>query len=176
MTGISIKGLKISEALCLVRLHHSTPTTHRLPAFCRIMAGSLINLPYISQTCQSDGVQAACCAEAVNYPRIVQLMDTEPMMKGHVSYVPDVGLLTIFPHQSSLKLFLLTLHTLCKNNVRVLETGSSIGALTYVLPYAQLDEAADMIQARFQLDEHHSPFKADFVVCQSAQVRPDRLE
>ena len=48
MTEIQINGLKISGELCLIRLHHSTPDIHRLPAFCGIMAGSQINLPFIS--------------------------------------------------------------------------------------------------------------------------------
>ena len=88
MTEIQINGLKISGELCLIRLHHSTPDIHRLPAFCGIMAGSQINLPFISTAHQASGIQAACCVDAEYQTMIKQLVDADPMMKGHVSYIP----------------------------------------------------------------------------------------
>lgn len=176
MTEIQINGLKISGALCLVRLHHSTPDIYRLPAFCGIMAGSQINLPFISTDHHSSGIQAACCVEAKHQMLTQKLVDADPMMKGHVSYIPDVGLLTLFPHQSSLKLFVRSLRALSMENVRVLEMASSIGALTYVLDYAQLDAAAELLRSCFKLDGNHSPFRAEFVVRQGTQLKPEPVE
>jgi len=176
MTEIQINGLKISRELCLIRLHHSTPDIHRLPAFCGIMAGSQINLPFISTAHQASGIQAACCVDAEYQTMIKQLVDADPMMKGHVSYIPHVGSLTLFPHQSSLKLFGRSLRVLSMENVRVLEMASSIGALTYVLEYAQLDAAAELLRSCFKLDGNHSPFRAEFAVCQGTQLKPGPVE
>lgn len=176
MTEIQIQGLKISRELCLIRLQHSNPDSNRLPAFCGIMAGSQINLPFISTTHQASSIQAACCVDAEHQTMIKQLVDADPMMRGHVSYIPHVGLLTLFPHQSSLKLFVRSLRALSMENVRVLEMASSIGALTYVLDYAQLDAAAELLRSCFKLDGNHSPFRAEFVVRQGTQLKPGPLE
>ena len=176
MTQSQIKGLKISSELCLVRLHHSTQAFHRLPAFCAIMAGGRINLPFISTAHQVNGFQAACCVDARHQALTRQLVDADPMMNGHVSYVPHVGLLTLFPHQSSLKLFALSLRALSSENFQVLEMASSIGALTYVLDYAGLEAAAQMLASFFNLDGNHSPFRSEFVVCQEARLKPGERE
>ena len=176
MTGIQIKGLKISSELCLVRLHGSTQEFHRLPAFCAIMAGSRINLPFISTAHQANGVQAACCVDAEHQALIRQLVDADPMMNGHVSYVPHVGLLTLFPHQSSLRLFGLSLRALSGENIQVLEMASSISALTYVLTYDGLEAAAQLLAADFNLNGNHSPFRSEFVVCQATQLKPRAQE
>ena len=107
---------------------------------------------------------------------IKQLVDADPMMSGHVSYIPHVGSLTLFPHQSSLKLFGWSLRVLSRENVQVLEMASSIGALTYVLDYAQLDAAAELLRSCFKLDGNHSPFRAEAVVCQRTQRKPGTVE
>lgn len=176
MNEIQIKGLKISGALCLVRLHNSTSAINWLPAFCSAMAGSQINLPFISTDRQASGIQAACCVDAKHQMLTKKLVDADPVMKAHVSYIPDVGLMTLFPHQSSLKLFGMSLRTLSRENFRVLAMASSISALTYVLDYSQLDAAAELLKSCFKLEGNHSPFRAAFVVCQGTQHRPGSLE
>lgn len=176
MTGMQINGLKISAELCLIRLHHCTRDIHRLPAFCGIMAGSRINLPFISTAHQANGIQAACCVDARHQALTRQLVDADPMMNGHVSYIPHVGSLTLFPHQSSLKLFGMSLRVLSRENFQVLEMASSIGALTYVLDYARLDAAAELLRSCFNLDVNHSPFRSEFVVCQGTQLKPGTPE
>lgn len=167
-----IKGLKISGELCLLRLHSATPAMGVLSAFCGIMADSRINLPFMSTVFQAGGLQAACCVDAVHQTLIKRLVDAEPMMDAHVSYSPGVGLLTLFPHQSSLKLFGLSLRTLFRQEIRVLGMASSIGALTYVLDYSKLDRAAEVLKSCFKLPENHSPFRAEFLVSQVARPKP----
>ena len=176
MTEIQIKGLKISGELCLIRLYYSTQDIHRLPAFCGLMAGSRINLPFISTAHQANGFQAACCADARHQALIRQVVDADSTLSGQVSYIPHVGSLTLYPHQSNLKLFGMSLRVLTRENFQVLEMASSIGALTYVLDYAQLDAAAELLRSCFKLDGNHSPFRAAFVVRQGTQLKPRPVE
>jgi len=176
MTEIQIKGLKISRELCLIRLYFSTQDIHRLPAFCGLMARSRINLPFISTAHQANGFQAACCADARHQPLIRQLVDADSTLSGQVSYIPHVGSLTLYPHQSSLKLFGMSLRVLTRENFQVLEMASSIGALTYVLDYAQLDAAAELLGACFNLVGNHSPFRSETVVCPATQRKPGTAE
>lgn len=167
--AVHIKGLKISGEHCLIHLHKASPATDLLPVFCGIMAGSRINLPFISSTHQAGGIQAACCVDVAHQVRIQQLLDDEPSLKPHVTFIIGVGLLTLYPHQSSLALFGRSLHALSRENIRVLGMASSIGALTYVLDYAQLERAAAVLKLHLNLDGNHSPFKAEFVVTHEAR-------
>lgn len=171
-SSIHIKGLKISGELCLIRLRSATPAMGLLSAFCTIMADSRINIPFISTAHQAGGLRAACCVEAIQETMIKRLMDAEPTMNAHVSYTAGVGLLTLFPHQSSLTLFGFSLRALFRQNIRVLGLASSIGALTYVLDYPKLELAADVLKSCFKLQENHSPFRAEFIVSQTARPRP----
>jgi hypothetical protein len=172
MAMTSIKGLKISGELGLVRLRAESRESGLLPAFCSILAGSQMNISFLSAEYQAGGIQAACCVDAAHRALLKRLLSTEPALQKRAEYISGVGLLTLYPHQSSLKLFGLSLRTLVKADLRVFAMASSIGALTYVLDYAQLDKAAAVMQTRFELAENHAPFKAEFAVAQGTQRRP----
>ncbi|MCP3951521.1 MAG: hypothetical protein GY697_04795 [Desulfobacterales bacterium] len=173
---IRIKGLKISGELCLVILREDSPGNGLLPAFCSILAGSQINIPFLSAEYHAGGIQANCCVDAAHRTLLKRLLSAEPVLQKRAEYKSGVGLLTLFPHQSNLKLFGLSLRTLSKANLRVFAMASSIGALTYVLDYARLDKAASVLQTRFELTGNHAPFKAEFTVSQGTQRRPGRKE
>jgi len=168
----SIKGLKISGELGLVSLRAVSRSSGLLPAFCSILAGSQINLPFLSAEYQTGGIQVTGCVDAAHRDLLKRLLSSEPALHKCTEYTSGVGLLTLYPHQSSLKLFGLSLRTLVKADLRVFAMASSIGALTYVLDYTQLDKAAEVLQARFKLAGNHAPFKAEFVVAQGTQRRP----
>ncbi len=168
---IRIKGLKISGELCLVRLRKQHPVNGLLPAFCGLLAGSQINMPFLATENRTAGIQAAGCVEAAHLALVKRLIDADPALSEHVNYTPGVGLLTLFPHQSSLKMFGLSLRTLVKAQLRIFTLASSIGALTYVLDYARMDKAAAVLQKRFKLADNHAPFRAEFVVSQGTRSR-----
>jgi len=176
MAKIDIKGLKISGELCLVRLRKRAPANHLLPAFCALLAGSQINMPFLATENSVDGIQAAGCVDAAHLALIKRLIDADPAMPKHVKYTPGVGLLTLFPHQSSLKMFGLSLRTLAKADLRVFALASSIGALTYVLDYSRMDKAAAVLQMCFKLAENHAPFRAEFVISQGTRTRSGHQE
>jgi hypothetical protein len=171
-----IKGLKISGEHCLIRLHKAPPATDLLPVFYDTVAGGRINLPFISSTHPAGGIQAACCVDVAHQVRIRQLLDNAPLLKPHISYIMGVGLLTLFPHQSSLSLFGRSLHALLRDNIRVLAMATSIGALTYVLDYAQLERAAAILTLHLNPDRKHSPVKAQVVTAQETQRPPGPAE
>jgi len=171
MAAINIRGLKISGELFLIRLQNMAPKNRLLPAFCSIMAGSQINMPFLSTERHPDGIRAACCVESAHQALVKRLVDHHPQLQKLVKYRPAVGLLTMFPHHSNLKFFGISLRTLAKADLQIFAMASSIGALTYVLDYSRLDEAAALLQMRFNLAENHAPFRAEFTVSQGTQTR-----
>jgi aspartokinase len=171
-----INGLKISGELCLVRLYAESRESGLLPAFCSLLAGSRINMPFLSTESQGGGITATCCVDAAHQAVVKRLLSAEPVLQERAEYTAGVGLLTLFPHQSRLILFGRSLRALAQANLRVFAMASSIGALTYVLDYARLDKAAAVMQACFELAGNHAPFKAEFTVAQGTQRRPGRGE
>ena len=168
----SIRGLKLSGELGLVCLRTEFQDKNLLPAFCSTLAGSQINIAFLTAEYQGGGIQTACCVDAAHRDLLKRLLSSEPALQKCAEYTAGVGLLTLYPHQSSLTLFGLSLRTLVKAGLRVFAMASSIGALTYVLDYAQLDKAAAVLQTRFELAENHAPFKAEFAVEQGTRRRP----
>jgi aspartokinase len=172
MAMVSINGLKISGELCLVRLHAESRGSGLVSAFCSLMAGSQMNIPFLSAEYQTGGIQAICCVDAVHQALLKRLLSADPMLQARTEYTAGVGLLTLYPHRSRLKLFGRSLRALAQADLRIYATASSIGALTYVLEYARLDKAAAVMQARFELAENHAPFKAEFTIEQGTLRRP----
>jgi hypothetical protein len=170
----SINGLKISGELCLVRLCEESRGSGLLPAFCSLLAGSQINIPFLSAEYQAGGTQAICCVDAAHQVLLKKVLSADPMLHARAEYTAGVGLLTLYPHQSRLKLFGRSLRALARADLRIFATTSSIGALTYVLDYARLEEAASVMQACFKLARNHAPFKAEFTIAQGTMRRPER--
>ena len=168
---IRIKGIKISGECCLIRLQAAAPMSALLPHFCRIMAGRGINLPFITTVHRTGVSRVTCCVDAAQQAQVQQALHAHRTVKAHVSYTPGIGLLTLFPHQSSLTLLGLSLRALAGAGIRVLELASSIGALTYVLDHSKLDQAAAVLKSCFGLAGNHAPFRADFVVTQATRVK-----
>jgi aspartokinase len=168
---VRIKGIKISGECCLVRLQAAAPMIGVLPRFCRIMAGSRINLPFITTVQRAGGSRVTCCVDAAQQAQVEQALHAHKTVKAHVSYTQGIGLLTLFPHRSSLTLLGLSLRALAGADIRVLELASSIGALTYVLDHSKLDQAADVLKSCFGLAGNHAPFRADFVVTQATRAK-----
>jgi aspartokinase len=169
---IRINGIKISGECCLVKLQATARMSDLLPRFCHIMASSRINLPIITTVHRAGVNRVTCCVNAAQQAEVQEALNAHPTVKAHVSYTPGIGLLTLFPHRSSLTLFGLSLRALAGADIRVLELASSIGALTYVLDHSKLEQAAEVLKSCFKLVGSHAPFRADFVVSQATQTRP----
>ena len=174
MAMISINGLKISGELCLVRLRAESRGSGIVSAFCSLLAGNQMNIPFLSAEYQSGGIQAICCVDAAHQALLKKLLSADSMLQEHAEYTAGVGLLTLYPHQSRLNLFGRSLRALAQADLQIFATASSIGALTYVLDYAQLDKAVAVMQACFELAGNHAPFKAEFTIAQGTMRRPGR--
>ena len=178
MTGIN--GLKISGELCLVRLYEDSRGSGLLPAFCSLLAGSQINMLFLSTESDAGGTRTTCCVDAAHEALLKSVLRAEPILQERAEFTAGVGLLTLFPHRSRLTLFGRSLRALAQAGLRVFAVASSVGTLTYVLEYAQLDKAADVMQACFEFAGNHSPFKADSLLrrepCGGLEARRERKE
>ena len=91
----NIKGLKISGELCLVRLYDESLGSGLLPAFCRLLAGSQINMPFLSAQSQAGGTHTTCCVDAAHQALLKKLLSAEPVLQQRAEFTAGVGLLTL---------------------------------------------------------------------------------
>ena len=148
------------------------PGSDLAPALCGLLAGYRINLAFMTSAWRADGVQVAGCVAATERTRVKALVEGAAALAGRATYTRGVGLLTLYPHRSSLAMFGRSLNALLKSGCRVFAMASSIGALTYVVDYGQIDQAAAILKERFNLAGNHAPFRAEFAVSQSADPCP----
>lgn len=167
MDKIRIEGIKLSGELALVNLANHPRPQYALSQACRILASNRINMPFISAIFCSGRSQASCCVEAKEYAQARALIDEDPDLAGHVEVVPSVGLLSVFPHQFSLRILGLSLHALGEAGLTVHGLTSSLAPLTFVMDHAVLDEAAAALEAVLELPPNQKPIRAHFQVTQS---------
>ena len=80
---------------------------------------------------------------------------------------PSVGLLSVFPHQSSLRILGLSLYALGKASLPVYGLASSLSALTFVTDYCSLDGAVAALVSYLEMPPNQGPVRAEFRVTQS---------
>lgn len=162
MTGkVSIHGLKLSFELVLLKL----PAGGDPPAreVLRRLSAARINLTCVVLDGGEPGVAGTCCIDAEDRPLVERILVQCP---GVMAQSETVGTLTVFPHRYQLDLLAAILRSLVRENIPLAGIASSLSALTFILPYKQLDQAAAAVCRVAQLPANHAPFRPQFRVKQ----------
>jgi hypothetical protein len=77
-----------------------------------------------------------------------------------------VGALSIFPHQSNLKLLGLSFYLFGEANLPLYGMSSSISTLTFLTDYTKLDSAVAKLLEYVVLPANHAPFRPEIHVIQ----------
>jgi aspartokinase len=80
-----------------------------------------------------------------------------------------VGIITIFPHQSTIKI----LGVMAAQSIPIYGIATSLSAISFVTDYQLIDKAIEVIQDLFQLPEDHAPIKPEIRYYQSDIVKGD---
>jgi len=115
----------------------------------------------------------SCCVSAEDKIQVKHLIDSEADLRENTELGSAVGLISLFPHQSNLKLLGLSLYAFGKARLPIYGLASSLSALTFVTDYAHLDKAAALLEEYFELPSNQRPFKPNICVRQSS-VGKDR--
>jgi aspartokinase len=171
MDKIRIDGIKLSGELALVHLANHPRPQFALSRGCGLMAANRINMPFVSAACP-DGC-ASWCVEMEDHARTKALLEGTPELEGHARVRPSVGLVSVFPHRSSLRLLGRALQALAGAGVPIHGLTSSLAPLTFVTDYALLEAAASALEACFELPPGQRPIRTHFPVAQSPLRRGD---
>lgn len=171
MEKIKIEGIKLSNELFHVNLRNRSNQQNTISQFCQILAAHQINMPFLSTTCSGRRIQVSCCVAVEDRHRVRNLIDSEPELGGDVKFTPSVGLLSVFPHQSSLKILGLSLYAIGKARLPLYGLASSLSALTFITDYIHLDKAAETLEQYLELPFNQRPFRSEIAVRQSRIVK-----
>ena len=173
MEKIKIEGIKLSNELLQVIYQDNSNSKNTFSRLFRILAEKQINLSFISSTYLSAKIHESCCVEIEDEDKVRSLIDSEPALASDVKFIPSVGMLSVFPHQSSPKILGLSLYALGKAQIPVYGLASSISALTFVTDYGRLDAAASVLQDYLELPLDQKPFRPQLRVKQSTIIKED---
>lgn len=145
-----INGIKFSPELVLLSLADSAGDSPSMGTICRIL--NRINMPFITA-----GQGHACCVPAGEIDRAQALAGVDERLVSRLRLMYGVGLLSIFPHRSSLKVLGLSMRALGNVHVPFFGMASSLAALTFVVRYGQLDAAAASLAEYLALPDGYVP-------------------
>lgn len=157
----TINGIKLSSELVMLNFMDDGRTSPALLRACRILGKNRINIPYITTGSSSAGTFSSCCVSAQDADRTVKFLAAGGVAAECSRMITDIGLLSIFPHRSRFSVPGLALAALALADIPIFGMASSLGTLTFALPYAALSQAAGAISGPMALPDGHTPLRPD---------------
>lgn len=173
MEKIRIEGIKLSEELCQVSLVNPPHPQRSLSCMCRLFSENRINMPFLAATCGGIGMQTSCCVSIEDRALAQTLLEAEADLKSHVRVLLSVGLLSVFPHQSSIQLLGASLVAFGEAGLPVHGVASSLAPITLVTDFARLEEAVSALEKHMELPPNQRPIRAKVRVMQSTITREE---
>jgi len=143
-----------------------------LSRFLRYLSDRQINLPFITTRNAAGKVRISCCAMLQDGDRIRNHFDGAPDFEGKVTWVPAVGMLSLFPHKSRLRMLETALSAMAWEDLPIHGFVTSVSALSVITDYSGMDLAVAAFKRHFELPRGHVPMKPEFQVSQSTTRKP----
>ncbi len=156
---ISIGGLRFSSEQTQVSLSEFSADFSDFTSFLEKLAQDQISLPFLCIDTML-GAHASICMSREDFEQqrdqvsdTLQRYDLSPKLRN------STGSLTLFPHQSRLKILGAVLEIFGKQKLPIHSLCSSISALVVNTDYHELNNAAQALETVFHLPDNHSPFR-----------------
>ncbi len=167
-----IDGIKLSNELFAVRLSWGPTDEGMVSEFCHLLAKEKINMPFLSVERGEKGYRITCCVDKEQANDTKKLiLDKYGNFHKDLEFIPHVGLLSIFPHQSSLKVLGVALSVFLKAGIGVFAVASSLSVLTFVTQYGGLESLVSMFEEEMELPQDHVPLRPEILVKQTDIIK-----
>jgi hypothetical protein len=161
MEKIPLAGVKLSGELLQVNMSGFSSASDAKLELSRLLSANRVNMPFLSGVCLEDRSQATGCVSVEDEGRARELIRANPKLRDRAEFFPSVGLISLFPHQSSLKTLGLALFALGAAGLPLYGMGSSLSALTLITPYAHLGDAIAALGEHLDVPRENDPVEAD---------------
>jgi aspartokinase len=160
MPKIPVNGLKLSGPFAALWVAAEGLQEPPLGALYRWLTGNRVNIAYMTAGDALSSAPALCCIDRTALAKVTAMLDNDPQFRDRVRLGSDAGLLTLYPHRSSLTVLGSALQQLGEHEICIHGMASSISALSFVVPFEQLERAGDILGQGLQLPESASPMGA----------------
>jgi hypothetical protein len=163
---VRIGGIKFSDELAQVTVACRASDDSSISQLLHLIAERNINIPFLCHSIVTKTPESIFCVDCSDLGNIQQILNFSSFQDEHISIIPSVGTLTLFPHRNEFKLLGLVINFFGKYGFPIHSLSTSISAIALNTDYFLLDQIAEKIQAILALPENHAPFRQGFRVTQ----------
>jgi aspartokinase len=148
--GIPIDGLSLAGGLVEARLCKPSGPTEEVRDFVRLLARHRINMNLFVGTLV-DGVNIVSCIADTEGNRLKDLTGSIRGFGGEIKLSGPVGLISLFPHRSSLKVVGSAVTALVRAHIPLGGFCSSLSAVTFIIDRAHQEKALSTLAECFRI-------------------------
>lgn len=163
---VHIGGIKFSEELVQVTVACKSPADSSIYQLLRLIAEKNINITFLCHSDVTKPAETIFCVDRSELGKIQQILNFSSFQNEHVTIIPSIGTLTLFPHRNEFKLLGLVISFFGRYGFPVYSLSTSISAIALNTDYVLLDKIAEKLQDILALPENHAPFRQGFRVTQ----------
>lgn len=163
---IRIGGIKFSEELIQLTVALKSPADSSINQLLHLIAEKHINIHFLCHSVVCKSPATIFCVLRSDMAGVEQILAHSPHRKEHVSSIPSVGTLTLFPHKNDFKLLGLIFDFFGRNRFPVHSLSTSISAIAINTDFHLLDNIGQKLQNIIELPDNHAPFRQEFRVTQ----------
>jgi aspartokinase len=168
-----IEGIKLSNELIAIDFRNIPDSEDLISHVCELFALNQINMPFLSVTRNGKKMHLSCCVSVEDKTRIKDLFHSESILSSSAECISGVGLLSIFPHQSSMKILGLSLQALGEACLPIYGLASSLSALTFVMDYTHLNKAVTSLREYLDIPPDQVFLKPEIQIRQIGSYKKD---
>lgn len=148
---IPISRVRLSECLLALAVQVGGQGVNNFGRLCRLLTAGGINIAFAVMDTSQPASTSLCCIDQKDGQRAIDLVIGDDDLKDVVTFVTQVGVVDLFPHQYRFKVFGLVLEAFANQHINVHSMASSISALSFVIDFDQLPLAIQVLSNCFQL-------------------------
>ena len=169
---LNIGGVKFTENLALLSITEpisgpiSRPNSKKDTAISifSLLSENKTNISMLSRIMDDKSIRTDCSVAEDDLHKIYNLISPFPELKERMKVLHNLGAISIYPHQSRMKLLGKILFAFGKRKIPVYNMTSSISSFTFLTECDCLDIAVEALEENFMLPENHAPFQRQFCI------------
>ena len=175
MEKVKLGGLKQSLELCQFDLTGSANVSENMVSkISTLLASQKINIELLTYNLKRNkNQQLTLCISQDTCVKVSKLLGKDSFLPAGwgVHCREHVGVLTLFPHRSAMKILGLVIASWASQSIPVYGIATSLSAISFITDYHRVDRGIKAIQNSFQLPDNHAPIKPEILYYQSDRAR-----
>jgi hypothetical protein len=174
MERVQLGGLKQSLEFCQFDLRGSGSREKVVPKVSKFLASQKINIGFLTYHQMNNGFrQLTFCAHQYDFTHTSGILNSKGFLpRGwQIRSREHVGILTVFPHRSPIKILGLVMVSWAAHSIPVYGIATSLSAISFITDFFTIDRATEILQRSFQLPDDHAPIKPELIYYQSDEVK-----